>query len=159
MHALFPGTFDPPTLGHLDLVERAARLFDRVTVAIATHPTKEALFSLEARLELLRECTAAWPNVGVHRLDGLVVRAAEELACDVIVRGVRSGIDFEYEAQMAGTNRAMLPRLDTVLLVTAPALAHVRGTLVRQIAAMGGDVSSMVPAPVARALAERFRRA
>jgi pantetheine-phosphate adenylyltransferase len=159
MHALFPGTFDPPTAGHMDLVERAARLFERLTVALAEHPTKQALFTVEERLELLQQCTSAWPNVLVRRHAGLVVDACRELGCDVIVRGVRSGSDFEYEAQMAGTNRMLLPQIDTLLLVTSPRFAHVRSTLVRQIAAMGGDASQLVPEPVARALRERASRA
>ncbi len=151
-HALFPGTFDPPTLGHLDLVQRASRLFERVTVALAEHPTKTPTLSFEERQRLLEECTREFDGVQVVRLEGLVVDAAARLGCDVLLRGVRCGTDFDYESQMAGTNRALAPNLDTVLLSTAPAFSHITGTLVRQIAAMGGDTSSLVPAPVALVL-------
>lgn len=157
-HALFPGTFDPPTAGHIDLARRAARLFGRVTVAVADHPTKNALFSLEERLSLLEASLAGVEGARVARIAGLVVDACEELGATVVVRGVRSGTDFDYEVEMARTNRAMLPRIDTVLLTPSPELAHVSGTLVRQIASMGGDVGAFVPAPVAEALARRFPR-
>jgi len=154
-HALFPGTFDPVTLGHLDLIRRAAALFGSVTAAVAVNPDKSELLPLEARLELLREVTADIAGVRVARLTGLVVNGARELGCDVIVRGARSAGDFEYEAQMARTNRVMAPDLDTVVLLAAPDHAHVSSTLVRQVARMGGPVDSFVPAQVARALEER----
>jgi len=155
-HALFPGTFDPPTLGHLDLVERAARLFGRVTVALAEHPTKRALFDGEERVELLRSCVSGIEGVSVVFLEGLVIDACRELGCDVIVRGVRSGTDFDYEAQMAGTNRALLPGIETALFVTRVDLGHISSTLVRQIASMGGDASPLVPSEVSAALRARF---
>jgi pantetheine-phosphate adenylyltransferase len=155
-HALLPGTFDPPTLGHLDLAGRAARLFGRVTVGLAEHPSKQALFAVEERLALLRECLAGIEGAGVVLLRGLVVDAARELGCQVIVRGVRSGTDFDYEAQMAGTNRVLAPEVETALLVTRADLSHISSTLVRQIASMGGDASPLVPSPVAAALRARF---
>lgn len=155
-HALFPGTFDPPTLGHLDLVVRATRLFGRVSVALAEHHAKQALFPAEERVALWRECLGGIEGAQVVRLRGLVVDACEELGCGVIVRGVRSGTDFDYEAQMAGTNRALRPAIETALLVTRPELSHISSTLVRQIASMGGDASALVPPPVAEALRARF---
>ncbi len=161
-HALIPGTFDPPTLGHVDLVQRARRLFERVTVGVAEHPTKAALFSRDERVALLNACFAAddggdLGTVVVTHLPGLVVDGCEALGVDAIVRGVRSGTDYDYEAQMAATNRALLPRIDTLLLATTPSLAHITSTLVRQIAGMHGDASTLVPPPVAAALRERFR--
>lgn len=155
-HALFPGTFDPFTVGHLDLVRRSAALFGRVTVGIAAHPEKRHLFDVEERVLLAREATEDLPGVEVCALDGLLVDACAALGADVIVRGVRSGTDFDYEVQMARTNRAMLPRIDTVLLVPDPGVAHVSSTLVRQIASMGGDASLFVPPCVERALLRRF---
>lgn len=155
-HALFPGTFDPPTLGHLDLVGRAARLFGRVTVGLAEHHSKEAFFGADERLALWRACLSGLEGADVVLLRGLVVDACRELGCQVIVRGVRSGSDFDYEAQMAGTNRALAPAIETALLVTRPELAHISSTLVRQIASMGGDTSPLVPPPVAAALRARF---
>lgn len=155
-HALFPGTFDPPTLGHLDLVARAVRLFGRVTVGLAEHHSKQAFFTAAERLELWRACLAEVEGASVTLLGGLVVDACRELGCDVIVRGVRSGTDFDYEAQMAGTNRSLAPSIETALLVTRPELAYISSTLVRQIASMGGDASRLVPPPVAAALRARF---
>lgn len=155
-HVLFPGTFDPPTLGHLDLIRRASALFGRVTVALAEHPTKSSLFTTEERVALLRECIEGVEGVAVARLEGLVIEACEALGCDAIVRGVRSGTDFDYEARMAWTNRSMLERIDTVLLPASPAVAHITSTLVRQIALMRGDTSKLVPGPVALLLRERY---
>ena len=154
-HALFPGTFDPVTFGHLDLIRRAAAVFGRVTAAVAENPGKRELLPLELRIDLLREVTADIEGVEVARLAGLVVHGARELDCDVIVRGARSAGDFEYEAQMARTNRVMSPGLDTAVLFASPEHAHVSSTLVRQVAEMGGPVDAFVPPEVARALAQR----
>lgn len=161
-HAIFPGTFDPVTLGHLDLIERALGLFGRVTVAVAVHHDKGAkhqLFSLEERQELLREAVSglAGGRVGVVSLPGLLVHGCVDLGADVIVRGIRSAADLEYERQMALTNRTMLPSVETVFLLPAPEHASISSTLVRQIAAMGGDVSSFVPPVVLGAIERRFR--
>jgi len=158
IHVLFPGTFDPPTLGHLDLVTRAARLFARVTVAVAENPTKQALFGVEERLTLLRECTASLDNVGVARVAGLAVDACRQLGATAVLRGLRSGADFDYEAQMARTNRTLAPGIDTVFLAGSADVAHIRATLVRQIASLGGDCSKLVPPSVNAALKKRFAR-
>ena len=143
-HVLFPGSFDPPTLGHVDLVRRAARLFARVTVGVAEHSQKQALFTVAERLELLRGVLAELDNVAVARVEGLTVEAALTLGCDALLRGLRHGGDFEYEGQMARTNRALAPTLDTVFLASASELGHVSSTFVRQIAQLGGDVSKFV---------------
>ncbi len=157
-HALFPGSFDPVTLGHVDLVARALTLVGRVTVAVATNPDKPGLFTAAERVDLLRKSLAHLDRVGVELAPGLVVDAARDLGCDVILRGVRSGSDFDYEAAMARTNRALRPGLETLLMVPAPELAHVSSSLVRQIALCGGDPSAFVPAPVAEALKKRAAR-
>ncbi|HVS11911.1 MAG TPA: pantetheine-phosphate adenylyltransferase [Planctomycetota bacterium] len=157
-HALFPGTFDPVTLGHLDLVRRAASLFSRVTVAVARHPEKRELLSLEQRLELLRQVLDGIPGVEVSVLDGLVVAGCRELGAGVVVRGARTAGDFEYEAQMARSNRAMAPEIETVLLASSAEHAHISSTLVRQVAEMGGDLAPFVPPAVARALSPRSGR-
>jgi len=155
-HALFPGTFDPFTLGHLDLVGRAAAMFGRATVGVARNAEKRSLFGAEERAELAREAVRGLDGGDVVLGPGPVVRACEEIGADVIVRGVRGGSDLDLELQMARTNRALLPSIDTVLLVPAPELAHVSSTLVREIAALGGDVSRFVPKNVADALRARF---
>lgn len=154
-HALFPGSFDPVTLGHVDLVERALALFGRVTVAVAQNSEKAGLFTPEERVELLRRSLEGRAGITVVLAPGLVVDAAREHGCDVVVRGVRSGTDFDFEVAMARTNRDLRPALDTVLLAPAPRYAHVSSTFVRQIASMGGDPSPFVPAPVAAALHAR----
>jgi pantetheine-phosphate adenylyltransferase len=157
LHAVFPGTFDPVTLGHLDVLARARSLFQQVTVAVATHHEKHQLFDLDARVALLRECVVG-EGVDVIALDGLLVDGCRRLGARVVVRGVRSAVDLEYERQMALTNRALAPELETVFLLPAPEHANVASTLVRQIARMGGDVSPFVPPPVVAALAARFRK-
>jgi len=155
-HALFPGTFDPITLGHLDLIERASRLFERLTVLVAAHPSKQHLFDLERRLELVSTATHSLAGVTVAATQGLLVDACQEHAADVVIRGVRGGGDLEYEVQMANTNRAMRSSMDTLFLAPAPEHAFVSSTLVRQIASMGGDVSSFVPPVVLEALRQHF---
>ncbi|MBK7643563.1 MAG: pantetheine-phosphate adenylyltransferase [Planctomycetes bacterium] len=157
-HALFPGSFDPPTLGHLDLVRRAQTLFGRVSIAVARNPEKAGLFTSAERVQLFRGAVVGLAGVEVLEIDGLVVEAARSLGCDVIVRGVRSGTDFDYEISMARTNRALYAAADTVLLAPPPEYAHISASLVRQIARMGGDVSSFVPANVLHALEERCGR-
>lgn len=152
IHALFPGTFDPVTHGHLDIVRRAADLFDRVTVAVAQHPSKQELLPVDERLALLREVTAEIRGVDVVQIDGLVIEGCERLGASVIVRGVRSASDVDYELQMARTNRVLAPKIETVLLASSPEHAHISSTLVRQIAAMGGPLEHFVPAAVAKAL-------
>jgi pantetheine-phosphate adenylyltransferase len=155
-HALFPGSFDPPTLGHLDIVRRGAQLFDALTVAVAAHATKPGLFSVEERIALLEACVEGLEGVRVVAIDGLLVDACRDLGADVVLRGVRGARDFDYEVEMARTNRALRAELDTVLLATSPEVGHVSSTLVRQIASLGGAVEGLVPPAVARALRERF---
>jgi pantetheine-phosphate adenylyltransferase len=154
-HALFPGTFDPVTLGHLDLARRAAALYERVTVGVARNPGKRELLPLEERVELLREALGDLPGVRVEVLDGLVVEGARRLGAGVVLRGARSAGDFEYEAQMARSNRRLAPEVETVVLASSPEHVHISSTLVRQIAEFGGDTSAFVPPAVARALERR----
>ena len=157
-HALFPGSFDPPTLGHLDLIRRALGLFERLTLAVAEHPTKPGFLPFARRVALLEELAAelgaAPGRVTVTRLDGLVVDGARAAGAAVLLRGLRSGADFDYEAPMAGTNRAMAPDVETLFLAASPEVSHVSSTLVRQISGLGGDVSGLVPPVVLAALPE-----
>jgi len=153
--ALFPGTFDPVTLGHLDVLRRARARFDEVLVAVAVHPTKKALFGPEERIALLEACVEGARVVSVS---GLVVDACREFDCGTIVRGVRRGGEFDYEVGLALGNRHLEPQIDTVLFVPDQSLAHVTSSLVREIAGLGGDVAGMAPDAVIEALARTFGR-
>ncbi|HEX7242613.1 MAG TPA: pantetheine-phosphate adenylyltransferase [Longimicrobiaceae bacterium] len=157
--ALCPGSFDPVTRGHEDIVRRALRFADRVVVAVSHSPTqpKKGLFSVEERLEMIRETFADEPRVEAAQFAGLLVDFARETGAALVVRGVRTVADFEYEAQMATMNGRLSPGLETVFLVPDPEHAFVSSTLVRQISALGGDVSPFVPAPVLRRLAAAAR--
>jgi pantetheine-phosphate adenylyltransferase len=159
--ALFPGSFDPPTNGHLDVVRQAGRLCDRLVLAIGTHPGKTPLFSVEERLAMLQECCAPIAKAAGHELAcitfaDLVIAAARRQGATLLVRGLRSAADFEYEMEMAGMNGAMAPALQTVFLPASPAVRPITATLVRQIAAMGGDASPFVPPLVATRLKAKF---
>jgi pantetheine-phosphate adenylyltransferase len=155
--ALFPGSFDPVTNGHLDLVRQASCLADKLVVAIGTHPGKTPMFSVEERLAMLQEtcgpvARAAGCELTSTTFDGLVVTAAQRAGATMLIRGLRSGTDFDYEMEMAGMNGAMAPDVQTVFLPASPSVRPITATLVRQIAAMGGDVSPFVPASVAARL-------
>jgi len=154
---LFAGSFDPVTLGHIDLVERALRLAPRVVIGVALHADKKTLFPVEQRLELLRRATAHLVGVEVERIEGLVVDAARKLGIRVLVRGVRGGADFDFEVAMARMNVELSAGLETILLAPAPRFTHISSTLVRQIALAGGDASPFVPPAVAEAL-KRLRK-
>jgi pantetheine-phosphate adenylyltransferase len=156
------GSFDPVTNGHLDLVARAARMVDRLAVGIGVHPGKAPLFSADERIAMLRAETApiaaaAGCRIEIVTFANLTVDAAGATGATLIFRGLRDATDFDYEMQMAGMNGTMAPRIDTVFLPASPAVRHITGTLVRQIALMGGDVSSFVTPAVAKALAAKAK--
>src|SRR5271168_4388431 len=162
--ALFAGSFDPITNGHVDVIGKAVRLADRLVLAIGIHPGKAPLFSAEDRLAMLEEvCTplarAAGCEIAFGTFADLVVAAARRAGATLIVRGVRDATDFDYEMQMAGMNAAMAPDVQTVFLPAAPAVRPITATLVRQIASMGGDVSAFVPAQIAARLKKKFAKA
>ncbi|WP_309678073.1 pantetheine-phosphate adenylyltransferase [Polaromonas sp.] len=151
--AVYSGTFDPFTLGHADVVQRAAGLFDRLLIAVASAHHKKTLFSLEARVEQVREAIKSIANVQVLPFDGLIMDfCAQHNAC-AVVRGVRNVTDFDYEAQMGAMNRKLRPGVETVFLLPDAALQCISSTLVREISKLGGDVSQMVSPAVAKALA------
>jgi pantetheine-phosphate adenylyltransferase len=155
--ALCPGSFDPVTNGHLDIVERAARHFDEVIVAVIRNPQKSnSLFTLEERQEMLREVTAHLRNVRIDFFKGLLVDFAKERGAESIVKGLRAVSDFDYELQMAQMNQR-LSGIDTFFLSTSPQYSYLSSSLVREVARFGGDVSSMVPPQVAKRLVERYR--
>jgi len=155
--AVYPGSFDPPTRGHTDLVGRCLALADRVIVAVAKNSTKQPLFSLEERLAMLRAAIGDNPRISFASFDGLLVEFAKREGATLIVRGLRAVSDFEYEFQMAMMNRHLLPGLETVFLVPPEDATYLSSSLVREIARYGGDVSEFVHPAVADALARRFR--
>ena len=153
--AIFPGTFDPPTLGHIDVVARACAVFDRVVVAILKNPAKKPLFTLEERVTMLREACQPYSAVEVDTFDGLLTDYAASRGACAIVRGIRNTVDFDYELQMAGMNRHLAPAIDTVFLATSTAYAHISSSLVRDIVTFGGSLQGLVPSSVEAAVAER----
>jgi pantetheine-phosphate adenylyltransferase len=154
--AIYAGSFDPPTYGHLDLVERAAALFPRVIVAVGRHSTRQALFPIPERIELLRAVCGAFPNVSVDHFDGLLVDYVRQVGGRVIVRGLRALTDFEYELQIAHANADLAPELDTVFLPTRTRHGFISASLVREIARHHGDVSRYAPEAVCAALRVKF---
>jgi pantetheine-phosphate adenylyltransferase len=161
--ALYPGTFDPVTNGHVDILAGALAIADKVVVAIGMHPGKTPLFSLAEREAMVAAMGKALGRSAARRVssvtfDGLVVEAARKAGATLLVRGLRDGADFDYEMQMAGMNGALAPQIRTVFLPASPASRHITATLVRQIAAMGGDIAPFVPATVATRLKKKFAR-
>ena len=159
--ALYPGSFDPVTNGHLDVVRHAVTLCDRLVVAIGVHPGKKPLFALEERLEMVEAIfapVAAAAGCAFERTtyDGLTVTAAENAGATIMIRGLRDGTDLDYEMQLAGMNGAMAPQVHTVFVPASPGVRPITATLVRQIASMGGDVSAFVPNSVAASLKTKF---
>ena len=159
----YPGSFDPLTLGHMDIIKRAATLMDRLVIAVGQHHGKKPLFSIEDRIEMLKSEAVplgkgAGIEIDVQTFDNLAVDAARAVGANVIIRGLRNSGDFEYEVQMAGMNGEMAPDIETVFLAASPEVRHIAGTLVRQIASMGGDAAPFVPDSIAARLSARFGR-
>lgn len=152
LRVLFPGTFDPPTNGHLNIIQRCAAIYDEIEVVIAVNRGKATTFSPEERLELMVEMVSAFPNVRVHVWDRLIVEFAEKVGARLMVRGVRALSDFEYEFELSLINRGLDSRIETVLLPTDPKYFVLRSSAIKELARLDGDISSMVPANVAVAL-------
>ena len=157
--AICPGTFDPVHNGHVDIIERAARLFDKLIVVAASYEGKRTLFSLEERAELLRSVCGHLDNVEVDSHSGLLVDYVRDAGAVAIVKGLRTADDFQSEQQMAMMNRHLLPEADTLLLMTSPEAMYISSTLIREVQALGGDVSGLVPPVVAEALARTNEQA
>lgn len=158
MRALYPGSFDPLTLGHLDLIERGAVLFDGLVVAVLQNPSKTPAFALERRLEQIQGAIAHLNGVEVRSFDGLTVDMARACGAGVILRGLRAMSDFEFELQLAHTNKSLAPDLETLFLATAAHHSFLSSSVVKEVARFGGDVSRMVPSGVAEDLARLFNR-
>jgi pantetheine-phosphate adenylyltransferase len=152
---LVPGSFDPPTKGHVDVIGRCAGLFDRVVVAVANNPSKNPMFTAEERVALLEKCCTEWPNVTIASFDGLLVSFLRTAGADVIVKGLRAVTDFEYELQLAQMNRHLSGTV-TLFVPTNPEFGYLSSSLVKEVAAFGGSVDSLVPPCVAEALKERW---
>ncbi|MDV7214029.1 pantetheine-phosphate adenylyltransferase [Azotobacter beijerinckii] len=154
---IYPGTFDPITKGHGDLVERAAKLFEQVIIAVAASPKKNPLFPLEQRVELAREVTRHLPNVEVVGFSSLLAQFARDQKANVLLRGLRAVSDFEYEFQLANMNRQLAPEVESLFLTPSEKHSYISSTLVREVAALGGNIEQFVHPAVAVALRERFR--
>ena len=154
--AVYPGTFDPITNGHTDLVSRAAKVFPKVIVAIAESPHKKPLFTLEERIEMSRSEMASMGNVEIVGFSNLLVEFVQQLGASVIVRGLRAVSDFEYEFQLASMNRHLAPKVETMFLTPDEEYGFISSTLVKEVARLGGNVSSFVSPAVAQAMAQRF---
>lgn len=154
--AIYPGTFDPITNGHSDLIERASKLFDRVIVAIAASPKKTTLFTIDQRVAMAREVLSPMENVEVMGFDSLLVDFAHHCHAQVILRGLRAVSDFEYEFQLAGMNRRLAPQIETMFLTPAENYAYISSSLVKEVAGLSGDVADFVHSTVATALTERL---
>ena len=156
--AIYPGTFDPITFGHIDIIKRASLIFDRIIVAVVKNPFKDALFLYEERLALLKEAVKGIENIEVEGFDGLVVDFAAKKDVNVIVRGLRMISDFEYEFQMALTNRKLSPRIETIFLMPHASYSYLSSHLVKEIASLGGDLSDFLPQVCIDALNKKIGR-
>jgi len=158
MIAVYPGSFDPATMGHVDIIERASKIADKLIVAVLANPDKNSLFTVEERVAQLKEITADMPMVEVWHFEGLLVNFAKEMGSKVIIRGLRAMTDFEYEFQMALTNRELNSDLETLLIPTSSKFLFLSSSVVKQVAMFGGDYDKMVPPAVRRSLERKLRQ-
>jgi pantetheine-phosphate adenylyltransferase len=158
LRVMYPGSFDPPTNGHLDIINRAVRIFDELEIVIATNPEKRTFFSAEERFGMMQRLVAGLPNVRVHRWEGLVVEMAEKLGARIMLRGVRALSDFNYEFELSTMNRALNSRIETVFLPTDQKYFVLRSSGIKEVARLGGDISQMVPPLVAEAVFAKLGR-
>ena len=154
---VYPGTFDPITNGHIDLIERASKLFDRIIVSIASSKKKSPLFSIEERISLATESLSHLPNVEIKGFDYLLVNFVKDCDADAVMRGLRAVSDFEYEFQLANMNRALSPDVESIFLTPAEKFSYISSSLVREISSLQGDVTKFVPPNVADALVKKFQ--
>ena len=154
---VYPGTFDPITNGHIDLIERASKLFDKIIVSIASSKKKSPLFTIEERISLATECLSHLPNVEIKGFDYLLVNFVKDCDGDAVMRGLRAVSDFEYEFQLANMNRALSPDVESIFLTPAEKFSYISSSLVREISSLQGDVTKFVPPNVADALVKKFK--
>ncbi len=155
--AIYPGSFDPLTLGHLDIIERSSRLVDELIVAVLINSAKNSLFSINERVSMIKEAICDIPNVSVESFDGLTVDFARERDANMIVRGLRAVTDFEYELQIAQTNHIMNTEVDTIFLTTSLKYSYLSSTIVKEVASYGGDISKFVPAFIAERVYDKYK--
>ncbi|HLR07831.1 MAG TPA: pantetheine-phosphate adenylyltransferase [Bacillota bacterium] len=154
--AICPGSFDPVTYGHLDIIQRGARIFDKIIVVVFNNQSKQPLFSVEERIELLRECTKDWPNVSVDASDGLLIDYARNVKANVVLRGLRAVSDFEYELQITSMNRKLDDDIETLFMMTNNQYSFLSSSIVKEVAKYKGNISDLVPDAVAKALYDKF---
>ena len=154
--AIYPGTFDPVTLGHIDVLQRAARIFDKVVISVSESSSKKTLFNLEERIELIKKAARNIKNIEVDKFNGLLVKYAEKKKAGAVIRGLRAVSDFEYEFQMALTNRKMSAKVETVFFMPNEKYSFISSTLVKEIASLGGDFKSFVPEAVWQQLKKKY---
>jgi pantetheine-phosphate adenylyltransferase len=154
---MYPGSFDPATNGHLDIIRRSAVTFERLIVAVGRNSSKSPLFSVDERMELIRQCCTEWDNVTVASFDGMLVEFARQQGARVLIKGLRAVSDFEYEFQMALANHHLAPDVETLFMMTSAEHLYLSSSIVKEIARLGGDISSLVPKPVEERLREKFQ--
>ncbi len=154
--AIYPGSFDPVTLGHLDIIERSSKVVDRLIIGVLNNNSKTPLFSVEERVKMLKDVTSTFPNVEVQAFGGLLVEFAKQCNANVIIRGLRAITDFEYELQLAHSNRMLEPEVDTMFLTTNLKYAYVSSSMVKEVAVFGGDISQFVPWQVKDIILEKY---
>ncbi|MCI9138597.1 pantetheine-phosphate adenylyltransferase [bacterium 1XD42-8] len=154
--AIYPGSFDPVTFGHIDIIQRAAQMVDELTVSILSNKVKSPLFSVEERVNMLKEVTKEIPNVKIDSFSGLLIDYAKSLNATIVVRGLRAITDFEYELQFAQTNRKLAPKIDTIFLFTSLEYAYLSSTTVKEVASFGGDILEFVPPAIAKEIYKKY---
>lgn len=158
IHAVYPGSFDPITFGHLDIIHRGTNVFDKVTVAVLTNPNKHPLFTVEERLQMIREITKELPNVEVDSFNGLLIDYLHQKQANTIIKGLRAVSDFEYELQMASINRKLAPDIETFFMMTNNKYSYLSSSIVKEVARHNGQVAGLVPPLVEEALRIKFRK-
>jgi len=153
---IYPGTFDPITLGHLDLIKRAVTIFDTLIVAVASNPHKNPLFSLKERIDMLKEVTKDIHNIEIDSFDGLLMEYAKDKKCNIVLRGIRAIADFEYEFQMALSNRKLAPEIETIFMMPSEHYSYLSSKIIKEMASLGADLSGFVPPIVEKKLKEKL---